>query len=243
MRIYKDCHQLISEIYRDILEMGVKVHPHSMQNKIVKDDDNFATKEIIAYDYCLLSIDKLESLFLFDPRAMDWCIEEFSERVNTIINNPGIAWKLRKDIWEQFLNPEGKFDYTYGERLNANHSLDLVIEELTRNPDSRQAILSIWDRQVDIENLGGKKRIPCSIYYQLLIREKKVHIIYNQRSADAVTHFGNDILLAWKMGWYITLCLKARGLDVEQGYLYHNIGSLHVYNKDLKKLEACVQSL
>ena len=243
MRIYKDCYELMSEIFRDVLEMGIKVHPHSMQNKVVKDDTNFATKEIIAYDYCLLSRDRVENLFLFDPTAKPWCKAEHQERVDPLFDNPGEAWKLRPDTWSQFLNSEGQFDYAYGSRLNRPEAIDLVVEELVANPDSRQAILSIWDRQIDIHNLGGKKRIPCSIYYQILVREGKVQIIYHQRSADVVTHFGNDIWLAWQMMEYFTMLLKARGLQVVSGYLYHNIGSLHVYNKDIPTLEACVKSL
>ncbi len=243
MRIYKDCHELISEIYRDVLEMGIKVHPNSMQNKIVKDDTNFATKEVIGYDYCLLSLDKVENLFRFDPTAKPWCDAEFSERINPTIDNPGSAWKMRPDVWTQFLNEKLEFDYTYGDRLNRNESIDEVVNELLFNPDSRQAILAIWDRNIDVHNLGGKRRIPCSIYYQILIREGKLHIIYAQRSADVVTHFGNDIYLAWQMGRYFTRLLKSQGLDIEQGYLYHNIGSLHVYNKDIPKLEECVKSL
>ena len=32
------------------------------------------------------------------------------------IINPGKAWELRQDLWEQFL-VNGKFDYTYNERI------------------------------------------------------------------------------------------------------------------------------
>lgn len=243
MRVYKDCYELMSEIFRDVLEMGIKVHPNSMQNKVVKDDTNFATKEIIAYDYCLLSRNRPEFLFMFDPNAKDWCRAEHSERVNPCTENPGQAWTLRPDVWKQFLNDKGEFDYTYSDRLNRNESIDSVVEELVKNPDSRQAILAIWDRQIDPYNLGGKARIPCSIYYQILIREGRVNIIYNQRSADVVTHFGNDIWLAWQMMDYITRVLRDRKLDVATGYLYHNIGSLHVYNKDIPTLESCVKNL
>lgn len=243
MRIYQDCYQLVSEVFRDLLEMGIKVHPHSMQNKVVKDDQNFSTLEITNYDYCLLSLDKVENLFLMDPTAKNWADQEFWERMDPTMDNPGKAYKLRPQIWDQFLNDKGEFDYTYSDRFNHNESIDKVVMELTSNPDSRQAILSIWDRQIDINGLGGKFRIPCSMYYQILIRENKLHVIYSQRSADAVIHFGNDIYLAWQLGRYLTRLIGTEILGLTQGYLYHNIGSLHVYNKDLKTLETCIQNL
>lgn len=224
--------------------MGIVVKPNSMQNKVVKGDVAFETKEINNYNYCLLSLDKVEYLFLMDPSAKDWADAEFWERMDPTTDNPGVAWKKRIHIWEQFLNEKKEFDYTYSRRFNEYESIDRVVTELKRNPDSRQAILSIWDRGIDIQGLGGAFRIPCSIYYQVLIREGKLHIIYNQRSADAVTHFGNDIYLAWQLGKYLTRLLANNGLShLTQGYLYHNIGSLHVYNKDLETLQTCVRNL
>jgi len=44
MRIYGNCYELMSEIFREVWEMGSIVRPNSMQNKIVKDDDNYITK-------------------------------------------------------------------------------------------------------------------------------------------------------------------------------------------------------
>ena len=237
-RVFKDCKEAISEIYRDVVEMGIKVHPASMQNKVVKGDENFATLEITNYTYCLLSLQQSEFLFLHED-TREWVKAEFAERVDTegVFNNPGKAWKLRPETWEQFLNTKGKFDYTYSERFNEFFSLDAIIDELILNPDSRQCILSVWDRR-DIEGFRGRKRIPCSIYYQFLLREGKLSIIYNQRSADAVTHFGNDIALAWMLKDYV-----ADKVGVESGYLHHNIGSLHVYFKDLNTLKKCVTEM
>lgn len=237
-RVFKDCKEAISEIYRDVAEMGIKVHPASMQNKVVKGDENFATLEITNYTYCLLTLEKDEFLYLHED-TREWVKAEFAERVDTgsTFFNPGKAWKLRQKTWEQFLNAKKKFDYTYSERFNQYFSLDTIIDELILNPDSRQCILSVWDRQ-DISGLRGRTRIPCSIYYQFLLRNGKLDIIYNQRSADAITHFGNDIALAWMLKDYV-----AGKVGVTSGYLYHNIGSLHVYFKDLQTLKICLTRL
>jgi thymidylate synthase len=236
MRIYQNCYELISEIFREVYEMGQICHPYSMQNMVVNGDPDFDTKDITNYDYCLLNLHKKEYLFLSDSRSHEWANAEFEERISPQSINPGEAWKIRKDIWVEFLNDNGKFDYTYSERMVSQ--LPYVIEELMRHPDTRQAIISIWNPLIDTKGLGGKKRIPCSIYYQFLYRNDKLHIIYNQRSADVVTHFGNDVYLAWKLMEYV-----ADQLGYKRGYLFHNIGSLHTYRKDWPKLKQCIEDI
>jgi len=236
MRIYSDCYELMSEIYREVWEMGHIVHPNSMQNKVVVGDEQYKTKEIINYSYCLTSMDKSGYLFIADKDAIIWADAEFEERVSMGKINPGDAWELRENIWAEFINTSGKFDYTYNERMRM--SLNPIIDELSRNPDSRQAIISIWDPLSDIDNIGGYARVPCSMYYQVLIRDGKVNLVYNQRSADIVTHFGNDVYLAWKLMEYIS-----KALCIEGGYLYHNIGSLHTYKKDWPILKRCIEDI
>lgn len=241
MRIYSNAYDLMSEIMRDVYEMGHLVHPLSMQNKDVSNDDNFITKEITNYSYCLTSMLSSKWLFAAEPTMKSWADAEFKERLDVNPQNPGEAYKLRHEVWTQFLNNEGKFDYSYGERMK--DQISSVINELFRNPDSRQAIIMIWDRG-DHQKIGGIQRVPCSMYYQILIREGKVHIIYNQRSADVVTHFGNDVYLAWKLKSHIIKELNLlKGVEYESpdafktGYLFHNIGSLHSYKKDWVKLK------
>lgn len=235
MRIYQDPYELMSEIMREVHEMGEIVHPKSMQNKDVSNDENFVTKEIINYSYCLKSIDPITPLFMFGS-PKNWADVEFIERINGKMSNPGMAWLIREDVWKEFLNDRRGFDYTYGERISIFP--ELIIKELRRNPDSRQCILSIWDRTKDLRFIGGKKRVPCSIYYQFLIRNGKLHIIYNQRSADAVTHFGNDVYLAWQMKEFI-----AEQVGVKGGDLFHNIASLHSYKKDWETLKNGISKL
>lgn len=234
MRIFADCYELISEISRDVAEMGRRVHPNSMQNKMVKDLQEYSTLEILGYSYILMSLDRVEYLFLHDPRSEEWVKAELKERL-TPATNPGTAWKLRQDLWEQFL-VQGRFDYSYSERFNGYDAIGRIIGEIQDNPDSRQLILSVWDRG-DIQYIGGLRRVPCSIYYQFFVRGGKIHIMYNQRSADVVAHFGNDVWLAYNLMAYI-----ADQTGYLPGYLHHTIGSLHVYQKDLETLKTSLNT-
>ena len=115
-----------------------------------------------------------------------------------------------------------------------------VIELLKRDNDTRKAVLPIF-HGTDLRFLDGSKRIPCSMYYDFLIRqngkgEKVLHICYHQRSSDFVTHFGNDVYLAWRLMEYV-----AKEVGVKPGYLYHTIDSLHTYQKDWYKLASSLR--
>jgi len=153
--------------------------------------------------------------------CLDWCNAEFKERTSSANINPGEAWKLRASVWEEFL-VDCKFDYTYNMRINGKNQLGLVIAELAENPDSRQAVVHVHYPQ-DSSHMR-KNRIPCSMYYQFMVRRGKLDIIYNMRSSDFDTHFKNDIWLADELRKYV-----ASFLGIEVGLLYMNVGSLHRY--------------
>jgi len=238
MRIFSNCRELLSEIMRDVSEQGTIVHPQTMQNQRVADNEEFQTKELLNYSYCLTSRADQENLFISNPKQnFYWCKSEFSERISRSWVNPGKAWLIRKDTWEPFLSKAGEFCYTYNERLNRYHNLEKIIDELRVHGDSRQCYLPVFHPR-DPSFIGGKKRVPCTLGYQFIIRNGKMHIIYSQRSADVFLHFGNDIWLAWELMEYV-----AEMVGVEPGFLYHNIASLHSYRRDWEGLKTCIDQL
>lgn len=200
MRIYSNPYELMSETARNIWEMGTEVKPKTYQNKVIEGKDEFITKELICEQYCLTHMDDPSPLFVF-TKSKDWADAEFKERISGVMENPGKAWELRKDIWEEFL-VNGFFDYTYAERMNETVSykgkafskIGAIIELLKTDNDTRKAILNIYgedgfNEDCDSNYLGGEHRIPCSMYYDFLIREnargeKQLNICYHQRSSD-----------------------------------------------------------
>jgi len=224
-RIYENLKEAVNEIERDITEMGIVVHPHTMQNKVVKDDDDYATLEVQNYSFCILNLDnKSQEL---SPKNLKWCRAEFLERVASEFTNPGKAWSIRADVWQEFL-VDGKMDYTYNERINYMQQLQKVIKELKENPDSRQCIIHL--NFPEDSDHWRKRRIPCSLTYQLMIRRGKLDIIYNMRSGDFDTHFKNDIWLADELRNYIAL-----ELGIQPGLYHMNIASLHRYKNYTKE--------
>ena len=241
MRIYSSSYELMSEMGRELNSYGQTVKSKTYQNKNIEGNEDFVTKEIICQQYCLTSLQDPTWLFFYS-RSREWADAEFQERIDTSdIINPGKAWELRKDLWEQFL-VNGKFDYTYNERII--HVIKPLIRLLKDDNDTRKAVLPIFngDRDgLDTDWYDGSRRIPCSMYYDFLIRqngkgEKVLHICYHQRSSDFVTHFGNDVYLAWRLMEYV-----AKEVGVKPGYLYHTIDSLHTYQKDWDKLASSLR--
>ena len=223
-RIYESMAEAINEIERDISEMGIKVWPHTMQNKVVKDDPNYQTLEVQNYSFTILSLKDKDAMV---QECLPWCKAEFKERISANFINPGTAWKLRPEVWTEFL-VNGKMDYTYNERMNYWSQIDLVIAELTKNPDSRQCLIHV-NEAMDC-SYWQQNRIPCSVYYQLLVRRERVDIIYNMRSSDFDTHFKNDIWLADELRNYI-----AKSIGRKPGLFMMNVGSLHRYKNYTKK--------
>lgn len=217
-RIFRNMAEAVNEIERDIMEMGILVHPHTMQNKNVKDDPAYDTLETQNYSFSILDTSDKDSCV----ENVRWCREEFMERIDPSTENPGEAWKLRESTWKEFLNKDGTMDYTYSERMNSFAQVELVIKELTENPDTRQALIHI---NFPEDCLGWRQiRIPCSVYYQFMIRRGALDIIYNMRSSDYATHFKNDIWLAATLRDYI-----AERVKIPTGIFSMNIGSLHIY--------------
>lgn len=254
MRVYDNCRELMSEMGRNLGEMGSIVKPKTYQNKKIEGNEDFITKELICEQYCLVAMPDPDFLFYYDEASKPWAEAELKERLDEHNpTNPGEAWKIRRDLWEQFLVPTAKkenhqFDYSYNERIWApvgnfseKGNLRRIIEELKDNPDTRQAVLMIhWPN--DTAFIGGKRRVPCTMYYNFLIRkngrgEDQLNIVYHQRSSDFITHFGNDVWLAWKLMEFV-----AQDIGVQPGYLYHTIDSIHTYKKDWDQLKQSISN-
>lgn len=258
----------MSEMGRELNSYGTIVKPKHYQNKDIEGNEDFVTKEIICQQYCLTNLGDPVWLFVF-THAKEWADAEFKERVSLDPTtgepwNPGCAWELRKDLWKEFLvdQPESfgwgnkAFDYTYSDRImkyvtykgREIPKLDAVIQLLKEDPDTRKAVLNIFGGDSignDDDEMGydGSVRIPCSMYYDFLIREnpkgeKQLNITYRQRSCDFCTFFGSDVYLAWRLMEYV-----ADKVGVKPGYLFHSIDSFHAYKKDWHVLSMNLEDL
>lgn len=232
MRIFNNFNEAFSEIKRDLAEMGIDVHTKTMQNKNIEKDDNYSTKELQFYSYRVIEPHKDMDTLKDNLPNFEWAVSEWAERKLGIEGNPvnpGTAYKLRSDVWNEFLNEKGKFDYNYSERFAFNFQVQKVIEALKRDNLSRQAYITVWFPQ-DTDYLGtAVSRVPCSLSYLFQYRQGKLNMEYSMRSCDFGTHFKNDVFEALMLMAYV-----ADRTNLQLGDFIHHIASFHIYQKDIK---------
>ena len=228
MRIYSSCIEAADELRRELKEMGIEYQSDTVQDKFVGNNPDFITLELMAYSYCITQFDDMWEFIERMKVNQMWLEVECSERLNCHGSdlNPGYAWQYNKEFWEQFLR-NGVFSYSYPERWHAQ--LPYVIRELQQRPNTRQAIMTMYESTKDMMNWGGQDRVPCSMSYQFFIREGKLHVIYTQRSCDFTLFYASDVYLTVKLLEHV-----ADAIDCKVGYFYHNIGSLHVFKGQVK---------
>lgn len=228
MRIFKDCDEAINEIERDLYEIGVRVKVPTVQDKDVRGLEEYETKEMEGYSFMIL--DQSDRNWMVSNQKDDllkWNKAEHLERISNKHINPGEAYRLRANVWNEFLH-KGKFAYTYNERIRGQ--LIPIIDELRKNLNTRQALIEIHNNDIDLKNVGGKRRICCSCFYQFLFREGKLDVIYTMRSSDFYTHFRNDIWQAIELRNHIS-----DKLGLSQGKFIMFVSSLHAFKKDFPK--------
>lgn len=246
MRIYQNFKEMYSETLRNLQEFGVEKITHSSQNQIKE----FKTKEIQGECFTIEKHDDMYELLeeVFGDQAQvirNWVEAEFKERISKEYLNPGEAYKLREDIWDEFLNDgeEGKFGYTYNERIR--YQLEDTIELLRRDPNSRQAVITLYEGEKDTKKRGGHNRVPCSMHYQFFINEeedistgetkKRLDVLYSIRSNDFGKFFVTDLIFAAKLGEYIAEELSDENNKIDgNGRILYQGGSLHYYVDNFK---------
>lgn len=105
-----------------------------------------------------------------------------------------------------------------------------VIDLLRSSPDSRRAVIQIFDRRDVSEEHTD---VPCTSTLQFLVREGELRLVVNMRSNDAHLGLPHDIF-AFTMLQEMIAC----ELGLELGTYVHHAGSLHVYERDVDKAQA-----
>lgn len=123
-----------------------------------------------------------------------------------------------------------------GENVNSNYGycimykygfnqLEQVIEQLRKNPRTRQAVIHIKEARNLIEN--PTKDVNCTVCLQFFIRQDKLYMITYMRSCDLWLGFPNDIFQFMNLQVYLSMVL-----GVGLGTYTHICGSLHLYERD-----------
>lgn len=112
-----------------------------------------------------------------------------------------------------------------------------VVDQLVREPHTRQAILPVFFPEDTGAVHGG--RVPCSLFYHFMMRDGKLDVTYMLRSCDILRHFRDDIYLTARLAlWILDRCREKDKTWrlVKPGEYVMLISSLHCFRNDYQQL-------
>lgn len=127
-----------------------------------------------------------------------------------------------------FAEADGKFWGSYGARIGGQ-LLDCYTK-LKADPDTRQAVVTLWNPALD--GTGGKKDHPCTLNLVFSLIDGELELSVTMRSNDAWLGLPYDVFQFTQL--QATL---ANLLEAPVGRYHHHAVSLHLYERDLPKLE------
>jgi thymidylate synthase len=129
-------------------------------------------------------------------------------------------------IWDRMATgPSRLVNSNYGYQWKRANQLNNVIEMLKKNPETRQAAISIYDAK---EMSKYSKDTPCTYAVQFTILNNKLDMSVVMRSNDLWYGFCNDQYQFSKLQEIV-----AEKIGREIGTYYHFAHNLHLYNDKL----------
>lgn len=130
-------------------------------------------------------------------------------------------------IWDQIKDDNEEVESNYGCYIFGDPWYQTT-DELIMNPESRRAVIPIFNVDHYEKNPND---YPCTGFVQFLIRNDKLHLIWNMRSCDAVFGLCNDIFCASMFQQLMLNHIQEYLRFPTLGTLTFNLGSLHVYER------------
>lgn len=127
----------------------------------------------------------------------------------------------------------GAFHGAYGPR--AAPQFQRVLDRLRDDPQSRRAIITIWDPAMDLYR-DGLHDYPCTVSLEYTIRNNRLIAQTHMRSNDVWLGLAYDAFVFTQV--QLTL---ATMLGVEAGPYIHHASSLHIYESDVDAAEQLVK--
>lgn len=147
------------------------------------------------------------------------------------ISRPEVLNRVSPNF-QQFMDGN-KFHGAYGPRVRSH--IGYIIDELTRDPSSRRALVNIWNKFLDEE--PGMHDYPCTCILQFFIRNNKLEMQVYMRSNDFWRGLAYDVFQFTQLQMSI-----AEALGIEPGFYRHTAGSMHIYDSDLDDVHAMLEA-
>lgn len=199
----------------DLLQNGEEVRPRGQR-----------TKELTHYSFVLS--DPAANIMMNPIRAVSqpYAVAEF---LWILLGRKDVATiaPFNKRIAD-FSDDGAEFFGAYGPWVAAQ--LPYVIKTLQADPDTRQAVMTIWR-----QSPPPTKDVPCTVAIQYLLRNGRLHAQTFMRSNDAWLGLPYDVFTFTRLQAYV-----AAAIGVPMGRYVHTVGSMHLYERDWERAGAAV---
>jgi thymidylate synthase len=167
--------------------------------------------------------------YRFAPAEAAWILSG-DNRVDRIKQYSRFIWEFSDDGFF--------YSGAYGPKIV--DQLTYVCDVIADDPATRQAVIDVWR-----PNPRAGRDIPCTLSFQFLLRDDRLHVVQSMRSSDAWLGYPYDAFNASMLAGYVMLLLRHRtnrGLSIG-GLGSHTmmIGSSHLYEKDRDAAMALLQ--
>lgn len=130
------------------------------------------------------------------------------------------------NYWSKWADENGNLELDYFR--NFYPQMEYIIRSLRTREHNRRLILNFWNEENVLLN---KLSLPCCYYSMQFYREGgKLHLLWNQRSADLLVGVPSDIVIA-----FILLNVAAGKSDLEAGKIKMVFGDAHIYEEHFDK--------
>lgn len=152
-------------------------------------------------------------------------------------------------IWDEWADENGELGPVYGKQWRSWEGpngetvdqLQLLLDEIKRNPDSRRLVLSAWNPVVlpDVafspkENAAAGKQAlpPCHCLFQFYVADGKLSCQLYQRSGDVFLGVPFNIA-----SYSLLTLMVAQVCGLQPGDFIHTFGDVHIYLNHMEQVE------
>lgn len=127
-----------------------------------------------------------------------------------------------------FANSAGDLTGAYGKRWRTHFGfdqVDAVIELLRSEPNTRRAVIQMWDPTHDLATAGTSKDVPCNTAVYFTVKDGSLQMTVTNRSNDAVwgAYGANSVHMSFLQEFI------AHAVGVPVGSYYQFSNDFHVY--------------
>lgn len=147
--------------------------------------------------------------------------------------NPGFVHLSPWSFYSKWIEEDGKYHYTYGERGGSR--IFEVIKKLKDEPTTRHCVVNLFSVS---ENDLNHSFVPCTTQWYFYIANDALNMVTIMRSQDACRGFFLDTF-----AYPLIQQIIAKSLDIPLGHYYHTIMNSHIYSDDVDFAKKLIKSV